>query len=86
MDLILVFVINYFFKLKQERQADIFALRFSTSEEINQVATFFEKHQEILDTYGEKNFFASYLPSTVLIGYPNGKKRAAWLRRLVSCS
>ena len=81
MDMMQTYAINYFFKLKEEREADLFAIHFSTSEEIEAAATFFEKHQEILNTHGEKSFLTSYLPSTVLTGYPDGKQRAAWLRR-----
>lgn len=82
MDLLLTYATNYFFKVKEEREADLFAIHFSTPEEIKAAATFFEKHQEILNAYGEKNFLAPYLPSTVLTGYPDGKQRAIWLRNV----
>ena len=80
LDLLLAYVTNYFFKVRQEREADLFAAQYSTPEEIQAAALFFEKHQEILDANKNMNGFLSRLPSTLITGHPNGHTRAAYLR------
>ncbi len=78
-DLILSYFFNATFKAYEERQADMFAIKYSSQEEIEAAATFFEKHQNILDTYPE-NHWLNKIPSIILSGHLNGKKRAALLR------
>lgn len=79
-DLVVTYATNYFFKVKQEREADFFAARYSTKEEVEAAALFFEKHQEILDAYKDANTFLNRFPSTFTTGHPNGHTRAAYLR------
>lgn len=78
-DLILSYLSNATFKAHEEKQADIFAIQFSSPEEIKAAATFFEQHQSILDTYGEPHLLHK-VPSIILSGHLNGKTRAALLR------
>jgi hypothetical protein len=83
LDLLLAYVTNYFFKVRQEREADLFAARYSTLEEIKAAALFFEQHQDLLDVHKDTNSFLSRLPSTLTTGHPSGHTRAAYLRSLV---
>jgi hypothetical protein len=78
-DLFLSYFSNATFKAYEEKQADMFAIQYSSEEEIEAAADFFEKHQDILDTYPE-NYWLSKIPSIILSGHLNGKKRAALLR------
>lgn len=77
-DLFLTYLSNIIFKLPQEKQADMFAVQHSSLQEIEAAATFFEKHQDIFDTY--KDTLLAYLPTVILTGHMNGKTRAQWLR------
>lgn len=78
-DLFLSYFSNATFKAYEEKQADMFAIQYSSEEEIEAAADFFEKHQDILDTYPE-NYWLSKIPSIILSGHLNGKKRAKLLR------
>lgn len=78
-DLFLSYFSNATFKAHEEKQADMFAIQYSSRQEIEAAATFFEKHQDILDTYPE-NYWVSKIPSIILSGHLNGKKRATLLR------
>ena len=80
LDLLLAYATNYFFKVRQEREADLFAARYSTPEEIRAAALFLEQHQDLLDVHKDTNDFLSPLPSTLTTGHPNGHTRAAYLR------
>lgn len=79
-DLVLSYLSNGTFKAHEEKQADIFAIRFSSAKEIEAAAIFFEQYQNIIDEYGDKSFLRNILPSTVFSGHLDGKSRAALLR------
>lgn len=81
-DLTLSYSSNYFFKAQAEKNADLFAAHHSTAEEIKAAVDFFEKHQEIYDTYPQPGILAK-LPSAILTGHQPGKTRACYLRKLL---
>jgi hypothetical protein len=83
-DLLLTFISNAVWKLREEKKADQFAAQYSTIEDIEAAALFFEQHQEILDTYRQPRNFISYIPSFIRTGHPNGKSRSKYLLKLVS--
>lgn len=83
-DLLFNYLTNALFKVQAEKNADIFAAKHSSIQEITAAANFFEKHQYIVDTYKENNNLLSFLPSIFTTGHPNGKKRAHYLRSLIS--
>lgn len=80
-DLLLSYSSNYFFKAREEINADLFAARHSTRDETAAAADFFEAHQNILDTHKEQTLVAK-IPGIILSGHPNGKTRANYLRKL----
>jgi len=80
-DLLLSYSSNYFFKAREERNADIFAAQHSTQYEIAAAADFFEEHQNILDAHKEQTLVAK-IPGIILSGHPNGITRANYLRKL----
>lgn len=80
-DIILSYSSNLFFKLNEENRADLFAVKYSTFEEINQAANFFEKFSEIT-AKNEITGIISFLPTTILTGYNEGKVRAQILREM----
>lgn len=80
-DLVYTMLANVTWRLYEEKAADKFAARYSSRAEISAAATFFAKHQEILDHYSEPNIMAR-LPSELKTGHPNGKTRANYLLNL----
>lgn len=79
-DLFLTYSSNFFFKVYEEKQADLFAISFSSPEEIEAAALFFEQHQAIIDAQLEPGSLLHYLPSEIVSGHPNGNIRAAYIR------
>jgi len=82
-DLVFTYTSNFFFKIHEEKKADLFAAQYSSPEEIEAAALFFEKHAELQEQHGDKNFLAK-LPSAWRSGHPEGRDRAAYLRGLLS--
>jgi len=80
-DLVVSYSSNYFFKGREEKNADLFAAQYSTREEILAAATFFELHQDIINRYREDNL-VSKIPGIILSGHPDGKTRSNYLRKL----
>jgi hypothetical protein len=80
-DLVLTYASNIVFKLREEQKADLFAAAYSSPEDIEAAANFFEKHQTILDTYKESTLLAKLSPE-VASGHPHGENRALYLRKL----
>jgi hypothetical protein len=83
-DLLLAYTSNALFKYPEERKADNFAAIYSSIEEIEAAAHFFEQHQEILDTNNSYLGILRNIPSILLHGYETGFTRARYLRTLVS--
>lgn len=79
-DYALLFFSNLVFKSREENNADLFAVKHSSKEDIQDAAQFFKKHQEIMDQYPEHFFFCS-IPSLILSGHQNGHTRAIWLHK-----
>jgi len=79
-DLFLSYSSNLFFKYFAEKNADLFAARFSSLADREAAADFFEKHQIIVETYPEANVLAK-VPGVILSGHPSGKARARYLRQ-----
>lgn len=82
-DLILGFSSNILFKAREEKNADLFAAKFSSPAEINAAANFFEILQEIVNADKPSMKPLDALPSTILNGYYDGKTRAKYLRAVV---
>jgi len=83
-DILLTYVSNFASKLPEEKRVDRFAAHYSSREDIEAAAKFFEEHQEILDTNKEPGNFLSFIPSAIRTGHPNGKSRAAYLKELAA--
>lgn len=81
-DFLLTYASNFFFKVAAEKQADEFAAKYSTAQEITDAAHFFAKEQEIIETYKDPKNLLLKLPSTILSGHPSGKTREAYLLKL----
>ncbi|MCL4361825.1 M48 family metalloprotease [Candidatus Dependentiae bacterium] len=82
-DLLFSYATNFFFKSYEEKRADIFATRFSSKEEIEEAANFFEQYEQAARKYRET--FGSImfkLPTTIVNGYIDGMRRAQYLREI----
>ena len=83
-DLLFTYLSNAIFKSKDEKSADLFAAHYSSKQEINAAADFFEQHQQIVDNHFDRNNLLLFLPSILTTGHPNGRTRARYLRAIVS--
>lgn len=81
-DVVCPYLINYFFKSYKELEADRFAARVSSKQEIEAAADFFEKYeiyaQECRAAIGD----SSLIPLVFRIGYVDGHERVKRLRKL----
>ena len=75
---------NVLFKYNEEKKADLFASKYSTTEEINAAANFFEEYQKYANEYQVSMGIASRIPQVVLSGHPDGKSRACYLRNIAT--
>lgn len=82
LDLALSYSSNVWIKAHEEKKADFFAARFSSIEETNAAALFFEKYQEIQDNKTTTGLYAK-IPGIILTGHYDGKSRAIYLRKYV---
>jgi hypothetical protein len=82
-DVVLSYVSNLFFKLQEEKAADKFAVDYSSRNDIQAAARFFEAHQTVVDTHREEDNILQMLPSALISGHQNGKDRARYLRGLI---
>lgn len=82
-DLFLSYLCNATFKVHEETQADIFASTFSSNEEIEAAAEFFEHYEDVTQKYSEPSLIKQLIPITFWAGYLDGKTRATLLRSLV---
>jgi hypothetical protein len=83
-DIVLSYLSNLFFKLAEEKDADLFAASHCDTDTINAAADFFENHQEIVDQHKQYEGLLARLPSSIASGHPNGKTRAVYLRELTN--
>jgi Zn-dependent protease with chaperone function len=81
-DLLYTYLSNATWKLRQEKNADFFAARYSSREDIQAAAHFFAHHQEVLATYREPGNLLARIPSAFTSGHQNGKARSAFLLKL----
>ena len=81
-DLFLSYSSNVFFKYRHEVNADLFAVKHSSQEEILAAAVFFEEYQKHANDYKKTLNIVQYLPQIIASGHPDGKARAAYLRKL----
>ena len=80
-DLLLGYCNNAFLKVTLEKQADSFAIKHSTAEELNAAADFFEQYEEAAIKYRTQiGGLQSILPAIAVTGHPNAKIRVAYLR------
>lgn len=80
-DLSLSYASNLGFKLQEEKAADRFAVQYSSAEEIQAAADFFEQHQDILDKDTQNRW--TFLPASMFTGYQKGKDRSVYLLQLM---
>ncbi len=84
-DLAFTYLSNALFKLPEEKAADRFAVEYSSCQEIEAAATFFEQHQKIKDTtFKDETNLLSFLPSVFARGHLTGIARAKFLRNLAA--
>ena len=79
-----LFVVNYFFRYFSEKRADAFAVQHSSVDDAKATAIFFEKLQDITNSYNDYSFILKSLPQEVVSGHPTGAKRADHIRNLIS--
>ena len=83
-DLAFTYLSNAVFKLREEKEADLFAAHYSSRKEIEATATFFEQHQKIKDRLKDPGNFWALLPSALATGHPDSMTRAHYLRALAA--
>lgn len=79
-DLLLSYASNVVFKSYEEKRADRFAACYSTQEEIEAAADFFERHHEVCVTHQGPQNILTKLPSIIVSGHLSGKARADYIR------
>jgi Zn-dependent protease with chaperone function len=72
---------NALLKVYLEKQADHFAAQFSSKEELEAAAQFFEQYEHGAKKYLPTPGLAAYLPITALTGHPEMTERVAYLRK-----
>lgn len=77
------YITNIVFNRSGEIQADLFAARYCSAEEIEAAAHFFSKLQDIYDAHPEPHTLMAHLPLELFSGHPDGKRRAVYLRKLI---
>ncbi len=82
-DLFLSYISNATFKYYEEKNADKFACKYSSKEEINAAADFFIKYEELANEYKKSMSLISHIPQRILSGHPNGIERAKYLREQI---
>lgn len=80
-DLLLSYGTNYFFKAAAEKNADLFAVKYSTSQEIKAAADFFDAYERAAQEYRKSIGFPVH-PPVFLVGYIDGVMRAKYLHVL----
>lgn len=79
-DLVLSHASNVLFKVYEEKRADRFAVYYSSRNDAEAAADFFEQHHEILATHTDPKNILSKLPSVIVSGHLSGKARADYIR------
>jgi len=82
-DLFLSYSSNLLFKTREEKRADVFAARFSSKDEIEAAADFFEQYEHHAHEYRKSvGGLIAFMPTIILSGHPNGIARARYLREI----
>ena len=82
-DLLLSYASNVFFKAAEEKKADLFACNFSSPEQIEAAADFFERYEDYAQEYRKTlGRLYVFIPAIILTGYVDGKSRAHYLRAI----
>jgi hypothetical protein len=82
-DILLTYLSNALFKLPEEKAADLFAAQYSSTQEIEATALFFEQYQHLKDTFKDQtNVILSYIPSIFTTGHLDPVTRAHYIRSL----
>ncbi len=80
-DLLLTYSSNIFFKAREEKKADMFAIRYSAKEEIEAAADFFEQYEKYAQEYrNNTSGLIASMPTMLLTGYTDGITRANYLK------
>jgi len=79
-DTVLGYLNNAFFKAREERKADEFAMQFSTPEEIEAAADFFDAYELGAQKLRTQSYLLSYLPIAATTGHPSAQERTQYLR------
>lgn len=79
-DRALGFVTNATFQVLEEKLADQFAAKFSTADEIDAAAQFFEDYQKISNDVVKDGGLLWKLPMIFISGHPDGATRGRYLR------
>jgi hypothetical protein len=83
-DLLLTYSSNLFFKAREEKRADAFAMQFSSKKEIEAAADFFEQYEEYAQEYRKSTLgLMNSMPTTMLTGYISGSIRVNHLRTTI---
>ncbi len=83
-DLFLTYGSNVVWKLQEEKAADRFAVQYSSTEDVQAAALFFENHQHVIDRYKQPGNFMTSLPSVILSGHQHGTARSSYLLKLLA--
>ncbi len=80
-DLVLSYSSNLFFKAREEKKADMFAVQYSSKEEIHAAADFFEQYEQYAQEYKKStSSLIASMPSALLTGHPDGITRSNYLK------
>lgn len=83
LDMLTTYANNIFFKVREEKKADIFACKFSSKEEILAAADFFEQYEHHAQEYRKSiGGLTAWMPTIILSGYIDGVSRAHYLKNI----
>lgn len=86
-DLLFGYASNLFFKVYEEKRADLFAAKFSSQKEIEAAASFFETYEVACGKYRDGlNSMLYLLPLSLYNGHIDGVIRARYLREIAHLS
>lgn len=83
-DIIATYSSNLFFKAREEKKADMFAVMFSSKEEVKEAANFFKQHEKAMEEYKGSldSFLGIKIPSILATGHMDGVMRSKYLNTL----
>lgn len=81
-DLAFTYLSNLFFKLKEEKAADLFAAHYSSHKEIEAAIFFLEEHKKMRDSFKNPPQFLDFVPYSLATGHYDSVTRANYLREV----